>query len=112
MKKPMSTEELFNKIKDILKEKGKLPSILDYGLATHRPVPIKTYEFDLINKLAHGRSEGIYLDLWIEYFVNGEKEKKKLGTFKTLHEESERLTVMRINFYDIGKLRMKTAYVT
>ena len=83
MNKPMTTEELFNKIEDILKEKGKLPSILDYGLATRRPVPVKTYEFDLINKLDHRGSEGIYLDIWIEYFVNGEKEKKKLGTFKT-----------------------------
>lgn len=62
MKRPMTTEELFNKIKDILKEKGKLPSILDNGLATHKPVPIKTYEFDLVNKLAYGGSEGIYLD--------------------------------------------------
>ena len=26
------TEELFDKIKGILKEKGKLPDILDYGL--------------------------------------------------------------------------------
>ncbi|EOS81633.1 hypothetical protein C817_00362 [Dorea sp. 5-2] len=34
MKKPMMTEELFYKIKDILKEKGKLPDILDYGIAT------------------------------------------------------------------------------
>lgn len=94
MKKPMTTEELFNKIKDILKEKGKLPSILDYGLATHRPVPIKTYEFDLINKLAHGGSEGIYLDLWIEYYVNGKKEKRRLGTFKTLHEDNDAMHVM------------------
>ena len=78
MDKPMTTEELFNEIQDILKVKGKLPVILDYGLAIHRPVPIKTYEFDLINKLAHRGSEDIYLDLWIEYFVNGEKEKKKL----------------------------------
>ncbi|MDE7432011.1 MAG: hypothetical protein K2N34_08870 [Lachnospiraceae bacterium] len=94
MTKPMTTEELFNKIKDILKEKGKLPSILDYGLATYKPVPIKTYEFDLVNKLAHGGSEGIYLDLWIEYFVNGEKEKKKLWTFKTLCEDDDAMHVL------------------
>lgn len=65
MYRPMTTEELFNRIQDILKEKDKLPAILDYGLAIHRPVPIKTYEFDLINKLSHGGSEGIYLELWI-----------------------------------------------
>lgn len=44
MNRPMTTEELFDKIQDRLKEKGRLPDILDYGLATHSPVPIKTYE--------------------------------------------------------------------
>ena len=81
MNRPMTTEELFDKIQDRLKEKGRLPDILDYGLATHSPVPIKTYEFNLVNKLAHGGSEGIYLDLWIEYYVNNKREKKRLGTF-------------------------------
>lgn len=89
MTKPMTTEELFNKIHDILKEKGRIPDIFDYGLATHRPVPVKTYEFDLVNKLAYGGSEGIYLDLWIEYLVNNEKQRKRLGTFKTLHEDND-----------------------
>ena len=94
MDKPMTTEELFNRIKDILKEKGKLPDILDYGLATHNPVPITTYEFDLRNKLAYGGSEGIYLDLWIEYFANKEKQRKSIGTFKTLDESNEAMYIM------------------
>ena len=34
LKKPMTTKELFDKIK----------GILDYGLGAYRPVPIKTYE--------------------------------------------------------------------
>ena len=41
MKRPMTTAELFDKIQDILKEKGKLPDILDYGIATSKPVPIR-----------------------------------------------------------------------
>nr|WP_300864710.1 hypothetical protein [uncultured Acetatifactor sp.] len=41
MERPMTTRELFNKIRDILKEKGMLPDILDYGLATDRPVSIQ-----------------------------------------------------------------------
>ena len=94
MDRPMTTEELFDQIQDRLKEKGRLPDILDYGLATSSPVPIKTYEFDLVNKLAHGGSEGIYLDLWIEYYVNNKREKKKLGTFKTLHEDDDAMHVM------------------
>ena len=71
MKKPMTTEDLFNKINGILKEKGKLPDILDYGLATSNPVPIRTYEFELKNNLDYGGYEGIYLDLWIVYFADG-----------------------------------------
>lgn len=92
--RPMTTEELFNRICGILKEKGKMPDILDYGLPTSNPVPIRTYQFDLRNKLAYGGSEGIYLDLWIEYFANKEKQRKKLGTFKTLDESSEAMHIM------------------
>ena len=94
MKRPMTTEELFNRINIILKEKNKLPDILDYGLATSNPVPIKTYQFDLKHNLAYGGSEGIYLDLWIEYFVNDEKRISSLGTFKTLDESSEAMHTM------------------
>lgn len=59
----MTTEELFNKIRGILKEKGKLPDILDYGLAAHNPAPIRTCEFDLKSNLTYGGNEGIYLSL-------------------------------------------------
>lgn len=54
LKKPMTTEELFDKIKGILQGKDKLPDILDYGLGAYNPVPIKTYEFDLKSNLAYG----------------------------------------------------------
>lgn len=105
MTKPMTTEDLFNKIQDILKEKGKLPVILDYGLATHSPVPIRTYEFDLVNKLAHGGNEGIYLDLWIEYYVNNKKEKKKLGTFIRHSMKTTIQCMSWLGFWRISSLR-------
>ena len=41
--RPMTTEELFNNICGILKEKGKMLDILDYGLPTSNPVPIRMY---------------------------------------------------------------------
>ena len=94
MKKPMTTEDLFEKIYGILKEKDKLPDILDYGLATSNPVPIRTYEFELKNNLDYGGSEGIYLDLWIVYFDDGERQKKGLGTFKTLSTSNEAMHIM------------------
>ena len=66
MKKPMTTAQLFYRIKNILKEKDKLLYILDYGLATDNPVPIKTCQFELRHNLAYGEIRGIYLNLWIE----------------------------------------------
>ena len=92
--KPMTTEELFNKIKSILKEKGKLPDILDYGNATWKPVPIRTYEFALGHCLDYGANEGIYLDLWIEYFVGTEERRATIGTFKTLYEDAKAMHTM------------------
>lgn len=94
MKRPMTTEELFNRIQAILKEKGRLPDILDYGLAASDSVPIRTYEFSLKNNLDYGGSEGIYLDLWIEYFSNGERRVNDLGTFKTLATGNEAMHIM------------------
>ena len=110
MNKPMTTEDLFNKIQDILKAKGKLPAILDYGLATRSPVPIKTYEFDLVNKLARGGNEGIYLDLWIEYYVNNKKEKKKLVHLR--HSMKTTIQCMSwLGFWRISSLREATMLV-
>lgn len=94
MKRPMTTKELFEKIRDILKEKDKLPDILDYGLATDKPIPIRNYEFDLKNNLDYGGSEGIYLDLWIVYFSDGERSTHDLGTFKTLDSSNEAMHIM------------------
>ena len=94
MKKPMTTDELFDKICAILKEKGKMPDILDYGLATHNPIPLKTCEFNLKSNLDYGGSEGIYLDLWIEYFEEDERNLHGLGTFKTLEDDDSAMYTM------------------
>ncbi len=94
LKKPMTTEEYFQKVCGILKEKGMLPDILDYGLATHNPIPMKIYEFSVRNNLDYGGSEGIYLDLWIEYYENQEKQTNAIGTFKTLAQSNEAMHIM------------------
>ena len=94
MTRPMTTEELFEKINGILKEKGKLPDILDYSHATSNPIPIRTYEFDLRNSLAYGGNEGIYLVLWIEYLVENEKRRAAIGTYKTLYEDDNAMHIM------------------
>ena len=94
MTRPMTTEELFEKINSILKEKSKIPDILDYSLATGNPIPIRTYEFDLRNSLNYGGNEGIYLDLWIEYQVENEKRRAAIGTYKTLYEDDNAMHIM------------------
>ena len=94
MTRPMTTEELFEKINSILKEKSKIPDILDYGHATSNPIPIRTYEFDLRNSLNYGGNEGIYLDLWIEYQVENEKRRAAIGTYKTLYEDDNAMHIM------------------
>ena len=94
MTRPMTTEELFEKINGILKEKGKLPDILDYGHPTSNPIPIRTYEFDLGNSLNYGGNEGIYLNLWIEYRVENEKHRAAIGTYKTLYEDDNAMHTM------------------
>lgn len=94
MNKPMTTEDLFNKIYNILKEKGRLPDILEYGSAVRNPVPITTYKYELGSKLAYGGNEGIYLDIWMEYSAVREKTRQKLGVFKTLYESSDAMRTM------------------
>ena len=94
MTRPMTTEELFEKINSILKEKSKIPDILDYGHATSNPVPIRTYEFDLRNSLNYGGNEGIYLVLWIEYMEGNEKRRAAMGTYKTLYEDDNAMHIM------------------
>ena len=94
MTRPMTTEELFEKINSILKEKGKIPDILDYGNATSNPVPIRTYEFDLGNSLNYGSNEGIYLELWIKYRVENEERRAAIGTYKTLYEDANAMHTM------------------
>ena len=94
MKRPMTTVELFNKICDILKEKNKLPDILDYRLATHSAIPIKNYKFDLKTNLTYGGNEGIYLGLRIEYFAEKQWRVCDLGTFKTLRDDKKAMHIM------------------
>ena len=94
MTRPMTTEELFEKINSILKEKGKIPNILDYGHPTSNPIPIRTYEFDLRNSLNYGGNEGIYLVLWIEYLEENEKRRAAIGTYKTLYEDDNAMHIM------------------
>ena len=94
MERPMTTEELFEKICSLLKEKGKLPDILDYHLGPIQPKPITNYAFDVRNNLDYGGSEGIYLDLTLECCEGKATCFKDLGTFKTLGTSDQDMHIM------------------
>ena len=95
LKRPMTTTEYFNEVCKILNDKGLMPeNFLDYTLATRKAVPMKTYEFSVRNNLDYGGSEGIYLDLWIEFYEDGDKQICELGTFKTLLDGQEAMRTM------------------
>ena len=94
MTRPMTTVELFDRVHGILKERDLIPEILDYSLATHSPVPVKTYEFDLRSNLGYGGNEGIYLEFWIDCDVEGKRRKFGLGTYKTLQTSEEAMYIM------------------
>lgn len=94
MKRPMTTAELFDRICEILKEKGRMPEILNYSLGAYHPEKITNYMFELRSNLDYGGSEGIYLDLWLDCFEDGEYRKKELGTFKTLRDDYEAMKLM------------------
>lgn len=93
--KPITTDEYFNLICRLLSGKGLMPDdLLDYRLAAHESVPIRTYEFNIRNNLEYGANEGIYLDIGIGYEEDGEQQIKRLGTFKTLRTDREAMRAM------------------
>lgn len=79
--KPYTNREFFAE----LCARVDLPRILDYSLASSKTVEIKSYECNFWNSLNYGTSEGIYLDIGLE-FRNPERTVIPLGTFKTLED--------------------------
>lgn len=105
----MTAGELFSRICGRLKTKGRMPDILDYGLAARDTLPVTTAEFGLKSSLDYGGNEGICLDLWVELPTDGGKETGRLGTFKTLHEGEEAMHTMAALLADF--IIEKYAYV-
>lgn len=87
--KPYTNQELFAE----LCKRVDLPRILDYSLASTEIMEVKSYECDFWNSLNYGTSEGIYLDIGLE-FRNPERTVIPLGTFKTLEDSQEAMREM------------------
>ena len=87
--KPYTNKELFTE----LCARVDLPKILDYTLADSKTVEIKSYECNFWNSLNYGTSEGIYLDVGLE-FLHPKHTVIPLGTFKTLEDSQEAMREM------------------
>lgn len=87
--KPYTNQEFFAE----LCKRVDLPRILDYSMASSKTVEIKSYECDFWNSMKYGTSEGIYLDIGLE-FRNPERTVIPLGTFKTLDDSREAMREM------------------
>ena len=79
--KPYTNREFFAE----LCARVDLPRILDYSLASSKTVEIKSYECNFWNSLNYGTSEGIYLDIGLE-FRNPERTVIPLGTFNFMND--------------------------
>lgn len=92
---PFTTAQLFQAVYEILKSKKLMPDNLEYALPTTPQVKILTNDFRLRNNLGYGGSEGIYLDVYLEFKdEKGEIESKGLGTFKILDGSNEAMHIM------------------
>ena len=87
-KSPITNNDMFYTIKKMLETKyeeyASAASILDYAIPCHNEVPLKseTWFPEIIANVSPGSNEGIYID-WLLQF---EDEKIRIGTLKTLEE--------------------------
>lgn len=101
MEKPLTTSDLFNIIVKRLDKKGKLPDILDYHIGDGDKL-IKTSDWHLYGKVSFGGSEGIYLDIYLEGYLDSPCDKKAeyldihIGCFKTLYADYDSFVAMSI----------------
>lgn len=87
-----NTKEFFTAINKILKEKNKLPDILDYEAPVRQEENIYNPEFYITAQLDYGGSEGIYLDLFIKSY--GGSKIQRIGCYKTLYEDDNAMRTM------------------
>ena len=75
-----------------------MPDIIDYARADSHGIPIRTCEFELKNCFHFGGSEGLFLELWIEYEAGSGKA--GLGTFRSRHDDRSAMRAMSVLMTD------------
>ena len=92
--KKITTEEYFNIICGILKEKGLMPNVVKCFFATDNPVPMTTFNFQIVNNLQYCYG-GICLELWHRHADDEGTEKiTEFGSFHSLRQDREAMQVM------------------
>ena len=102
MKDLIKSNYLFNEIIKIIKEKGVFPDIIDYAIPCDE-VLIDTPEFYITNGLDYGGSEGIYLDLYLNFYDAERREQRnvRFGCIKTLYDDAAAMHTMANLLADI-----------
>lgn len=93
-KNPYTAAELFDAVTNILKEKNKLPDIIDYTLSSSeaREYYLTNEEFDIRSEIMYGGSEGCYVDV----NLIGLNACLHIGTAKCLGADDESVRTMGI----------------
>lgn len=98
LKSPLMAGALFEIICERLARKKKLPDILEYWNSSDDMTDIKLTDWEMYGKVQFGGSEGIYLDIHIEGYIENYDERKDIyiGCFKTLYDEYNAFKTMCI----------------
>ena len=98
-----SAIDLFNSILKTARDAGalqELDRIIDYDAACEfeekNKRPISNYEFNCIFSVDYGGSEGIYIDAWLNGYLDesGHTQRLHFGTIKTLERDLAAMKTM------------------
>ena len=98
-----SAIDLFNSILKTARDAGalqELDRIIDYDSACEfeekNKRPISNYEFNCIFSVDYGGSEGIYIDAWLNGYLDesGHTQRLHFGTIKTLERDLAAMKIM------------------
>ena len=86
-KDPYTLGSFFDAVEEEVKI-GSEPGI-DYALGSRDDFQLTTDDFEDVASVGYGGSEGIYTDIFIQGYFDGNREQKPIGTIKTLNEDPE-----------------------
>lgn len=90
-KRMYCNHDIFSAVKAKLQKDGRYPEIIDYATPADKVLYIKNDAWQVVGEVCFGGNEGIYLDVYAVGYVTQETERERirLGVFKTLLESRE-----------------------